>query len=81
MKRKQIYLREEMARKIEQLSNLQGISQAEIIRRAIDYYFKEKKIEGNQDEPLLELAGIVNIDVKDGSENHDKYLYGGELNE
>lgn len=81
MKRKQIYLEEEMAKKIEQFSNIKNISQAEIIRRAIDYYFKEKQIEEKENEPLLELAGIVDVDIEDGSENHDKYLYGGNLNE
>jgi len=81
VKRKQIYLEEEMAKKIEQFSNIKNISQAEIIRRAIDYYFKEKQIEEKENEPLLELAGIVDVDIEDGSENHDKYLYGGNLNE
>ena len=81
MKRKQIYLEEDMIKKIERLSNLKNISQAEIIRQAINYYFQNKNIEEKEDEPLLELAGIVSVDIKDGSENHDKYLYGGKVNE
>ncbi|MFW6270835.1 MAG: ribbon-helix-helix protein, CopG family [Bacillota bacterium] len=81
MKRKQIYLEEEMVKKIEHFSNVKNVSQAEIIRRAIDYYFRERQIEEKDSEPLLELAGIVDVDIEDGSENHDKYLYGGRLNE
>ena len=80
MKKKQIYLEEEMAKKIEQFSNIRNISQAGIIRRSINYYFKENQIEGKEDEPLVQLAGIVDIDIEDGSEQ-DKYLYGGNLNE
>ncbi len=81
MKRKQIYLEEEMIKNIEQLSNSKNISQAEIIRRAIDYFFQENKMKQKDSEPLLELAGIADVDIEDGSENHDKYLYGGNLDE
>ncbi|MCR4291991.1 MAG: hypothetical protein NUV76_03840 [Candidatus Kuenenia sp.] len=28
--------------------------------------------------PLLELCGRADVEIKDGSLNHDKYIYGGK---
>ncbi|MFW5891072.1 MAG: ribbon-helix-helix domain-containing protein [bacterium] len=78
--RKQIYLEEEMAEKIKKIASLKNTSQAEIIRSAVKTYLENNNITKNKD-PLLKLIGIAETQIKDGSENHDKYLYGGSLDE
>ena len=32
----------------------------------------------NLPSPLLELCGRADVEIKDGSQNHDKYIYGGK---
>lgn len=36
----------------------------------------EKECETVDDDPVFEIVGAGAGDVEDGSENHDKYLYG-----
>lgn len=69
-----------MAEKIKKIASLKNTSQAEIIRSAVKTYLENNNITKNKD-PLLKLIGIAETQIKDGSENHDKYLYGGSLDE
>ena len=41
MKRQQIFLPEPMIKKIDEMAEEKGIAKGEIIRRALDEYFKE----------------------------------------
>jgi len=76
LKRKQIYLDEEMAERIERISKNNNISQAELIRRSIEFYLREKDFSDKTKDPILSLIGIVDKDIKHGSEEHDNFLYG-----
>ena len=76
MKRKQIYLNEGMIKTIKEIADKKGVSQSEVIRESLDRYIKEEQKKGEIKDPLLELAGIGNSDITDGSINHDHYIYG-----
>jgi len=74
MIRKQVYLAPEQQKLLKRLARKANVTEAEVVRRAIeDYARKEKVID---DDPLLELIGMVKGGPPDGSINHDHYLYG-----
>lgn len=50
----------------EKLKNLAG--------KTIKIVIEEEKYAS----PLLELCGRADVEIKDGSLNHDKYIYGGK---
>ncbi len=79
MIRKQIYLDETMIDKIKEIAEKEGISQSEVIRKSIVEYIQKEQLKGRVKDPLLELIGLVDAPLKDGSENHDKDIYGGEV--
>lgn len=76
MKRKQIYLEEDMIEKIKEIAEKRNISQSELIRRSITKFIKEELAAGEVRDPILELIGLFSSDVTDGSINHDHYIYG-----
>lgn len=74
MIRKQVYLAPEQIKLLKLLARKANVTEAEVVRRAIeDYARKEKVID---DDPLLELIGMVKGGPPDASINHDYYLYG-----
>ena len=79
MIRKQIYLEEGMAEYVKKIADARNTSQAEIIRLALKSYLNNYDNIKEENDPLLELIGIADVEIEDGAENHDKYLYGGKL--
>lgn len=71
--RKQTYISRKQDAALKRIALRQKVTEAEIIRRAIDAYIKPLEAESN---PLLELEGIGAGGSEDGAENHDRYLYG-----
>jgi len=82
--RTQVYFPKELHRRVKALAQEQGISIAELIRRAVEHYLREypkvgKEIEMEGD-PLMGIVGAVRgIGVKDASIHHDCYIYGYPL--
>ena len=75
MQRTQIYLPEELKKKITQLATHKGVPMAEIIRGAVE---KEVKIQTlPKENPLIKLAKLrIKGGPRDLSKNYKKYLYG-----
>ncbi|WP_106496306.1 CopG family transcriptional regulator [Lentibacillus sp. Marseille-P4043] len=71
--RKQVYLEPEQNKRVKQLSALNGKTEAEIIREAIDNYLVNNR--ANQKDPLFELVGLVKNGAKNGSVEHDQDIY------
>lgn len=84
MSRKQIYLPEDAARRLRRLSQATGMSEAALIRRALDEYLGKmaRQVRGEED-PLLQLIGLCDSPEgpTDASLNHDFYLYGAPKRE
>ncbi len=76
MIRKQIYLDEKMIEQIKELADKKTISQSEVIRQSLADYIRKEQLKGEVSDPLLELIGLVDIPLEDGSENHDIDIYG-----
>ncbi|MFD1360948.1 ribbon-helix-helix domain-containing protein [Lentibacillus salinarum] len=55
--RKQIYLNPEQNRQVKQISARNSMTEAEIIREAVDHYLANNQMK--QKDPLLELVGMV----------------------
>jgi hypothetical protein len=77
--RKQIYLEEDMVEQVKEIAKINNMSQAEVIRSALNRYLKEKGSGLDRKEPLLELIGIATTDITNGSEKLDEQIYGGEI--
>jgi hypothetical protein len=78
--RKQIYLTEEEDKRLRQEAVIESIPQTEVIRRALNHYFKERtKAHKSDRRRLLEsVVGMFGEDMPtDLSAEHDKYIYGG----
>lgn len=61
-----------------QTAAMQGISISEYLRRLVDSHkYQIPKKRKKYANPWMEIAGIGKSGPKDGSINHDKYLYGG----
>jgi hypothetical protein len=77
MKRKQIYLDEQQEAAIKRLAARRGVSEAHVIREAMDEYLRAipPPDAGNL---FLSLAGIVDDPEApvDGSQAYDRDLYG-----
>jgi hypothetical protein len=68
--RKQTYLTKEQDLMIKKLAHSRGISEAEVLRSAIDRYLKEAGLMPYRD-PLRDIVGMVRTGVGTGSTNHD----------
>jgi plasmid stability protein len=74
VKRTQIYLEEDLDRRLREAASLEGRSAADLIREALRDYLAAKKGVRSRD-PFLALAGRFRGGPRDGAANHDKYLY------
>jgi metal-responsive CopG/Arc/MetJ family transcriptional regulator len=75
MKRTQIQLTAEQAEYLEEIAEKEGVSKAEIIRRALDRWVLEKGPLGENQrwEQSMEAIGCLD-DAGDVSVEHDQYL-------
>jgi len=84
MKRKQIYLDQQVDKRLKLLAGQTGLSAAEHIRRALDAYLEKQDVAGEEEDPILKFIEMVEAEgptsgaPRDGAENHDFYLYGGD---
>ncbi len=82
MKRKQIYISEEVEKKVKELAVLRGVPEAAVVREALERYIakstrkKSEKGENRKENPLRKLIGLFNKGPRDASINLDHYLYG-----
>lgn len=77
MIRKQIYIGEETEKKLKDAALLHKVSEAVIVREALEEYLKKKLHKKlKKENPLKKLVGLFSDGPKDGSVNHDFYLYG-----
>lgn len=74
MKRTQIYVEEELDRRIRAAALEEGRSAADLIREAVRLYLGETRISKAPD-PFLALAGAFRGGPKDAAAEHDRYLY------
>lgn len=75
-KKIQFYFPERLFLEIDYAAKREGISMAELVRRAVEEYLGITKKQKRQTRDLLdEMAGFFEAD-KDLSEKHDMYLYG-----
>lgn len=73
MVRKQIYLKREQEKQIKKIARLRNVSEAEIIRTAVDSFIARNK--PKEINPLFELIGMCKGESPaDLAENHDRYL-------
>lgn len=79
MKRLQISLEPELDRGLERVARADGVSKAEVVRRAL----REEigALLAVEDDPIFAIIGIADDDdgPTDVAENHDKYLVEWEL--
>lgn len=76
MKRKQIYISEEIEEAVKELAACQSVPEAVIIREALQQYItKSSDKNSKKKNPLYKLIGLVKGGPKDGSKNLDHYLY------
>ena len=75
--RTQIYLPEEQISLLKLEASKEHSSMSELIRKAIDRFFKnkEKTVNWNRD-PLTRTIGKLSLKSADTSVKHDSYLYG-----
>ena len=76
-KRTQVYFPMKLYRAIESRAKNESKSVASVIREAMEKYLSEKEINWT-DDPFLNIVGIADTGISDGSEEHDKYLYAKE---
>jgi hypothetical protein len=77
MVRTQIQLTERQARELKRMAAREGVSMAEIIRKAVDEKILEKSGEAPREDRIrraLAAAGKFRSGVKDAAERHDEYL-------
>lgn len=76
MVRKQAYIFPEQDEELKKLAKIKMVTEAEIIREALDNFIRQEK-KRLQENPLLKIVGIGGEEEgpQDGSVNHDKYLY------
>jgi hypothetical protein len=78
MIRKQLYIDQDLDRALKVLAAWTGQSEAEHVRAALRRYIADHALQRSEEDPLLELVGLVD-DAKgpdDVARNHDEYLYG-----
>lgn len=76
MVRTQIQLTEEQAKAIKRIATAQGLSVAELIRRAVDNIVKSSTIADTEERKrrALEIVGRFRSGKRDVSKEHDAYL-------
>ena len=76
MVRTQVQLTEEQARRLRALAREEGVSLAEMVRRAVEGYLQEKENGGfaERAEGALAAVGRFASGLRDVSEEHDRYL-------
>lgn len=77
MVRTQIQLTERQARELKRIAAREGVSMAELIRRAVDAKLREGSREAPWEERVrraLAVMGKFKSGIRDLSEEHDKYL-------
>ncbi len=86
MKRKQIYIEKDQDERLKRAAADRKVSEAEIIREAIDRYLDMKSppvLESIEDHPIWKMVGAADEPggVTDGSVNYKFYLYGAPRKE
>ncbi|NPV53716.1 MAG: hypothetical protein HPY71_09360 [Firmicutes bacterium] len=90
MKRKQIYLDEKSDELLKKWANLKDVSEASIIREAVNSYLvnlEHQDTPKGPDDPLIHIVGMYEGEIPpDVAINHDKYIYrksqgSGEIDE
>ncbi|MBI2264955.1 MAG: hypothetical protein HYU64_07260 [Armatimonadetes bacterium] len=77
MKRKQIYLSEDMEQELRAAALFRGASEAAIVREALEQYLQARRPKVPlEEDPLWKLVGIIEDGPPDASEAIDYYLYG-----
>jgi hypothetical protein len=77
MVRTQIQLTERQARELRRIAAREGVSMAEIIRKAVDDRILERAGEASRENRIrraLDAVGKFRSGVKDVAERHDAYL-------
>lgn len=69
--KKIVYLSRDQEQLLKRLAEEEGLSETEIVRRAIELYNRARARD-----PLLDTIGLVDGCPEDGAVNHDRYLYG-----
>ena len=85
MVRTQVYLPQEIYRRLKQRADGEGITMAIQIREALVQYVveieeKTKDQILTEDDPIWELIGIGKEGPQEGSVNHDSYIYAHDWN-
>lgn len=82
MVRTQVQLMEEQAQRLKALAQEEGVSLAELVRRAVEAYLQEKANGGFAERAQRALAAVGRFasGLKDVSQEHDRYLAVGEEN-
>ncbi|MDW8141518.1 MAG: CopG family transcriptional regulator [Candidatus Bipolaricaulota bacterium] len=78
----QVYFPEELHRQLKEYARRKGISMAEVIRQAVCQYLEDETLSANdwENDPIHKIIGMAkDVNVTDGSENHDYYAYGFPL--
>lgn len=70
-KRIQIYLQPEQLNRLRAMAARRNVSIAELVRQGVDRLLEELPVE---DDPLLDIIGLVDGGPEDLSERHDSYL-------
>jgi hypothetical protein len=70
-KRIQIYLQPEQLSRLRAIADRRNVSIAELVRQGVDRLLDDLPIE---DDPLLDIIGLVDDGPNDLSERHDTYL-------
>jgi hypothetical protein len=74
MKRRQIYLEEELDERLRTLAAAEGRSAADIIRQALGEFLDGHRSPGTRD-PFLDIAGTFRGGPGDAATDHDRYMY------
>jgi len=77
MKRTQIYIEEELDRRLRAAAAEDGRSAAALIREAVRAYLEQRRGDRSED-PILALAGSFTSRRPDASVEHDALLYGAD---
>lgn len=77
MIRKQVYIDEDLAERLQRAAARTGRAEAEHVRAALRSYLGELATSGDED-PLLAMIRLSDEDTgpADAAEEHDRYLYG-----
>lgn len=67
----QVYLRPEQLDRLRAVAERRNVSVAELVRQGVDRLLEEIPVE---DDPLLEIIGLVEGGPEDLAERHDAYL-------